>query len=288
MKIAEMFKQGKPILSFEVFPPKPEFPIETVYQTVEKIKDLNPAFISVTYGAGGSSRRRTLEIASHIKTQIGIETMAHLTCLGHSPVELEELLTNIKSSGIENVLALRGDFPQDDTTHEIKPGNYRYAVELVQHIKRSGFDFSIGAAAYPEGHQESRTWSEDWEHLRNKVEAGVDFLITQLYFDNRVFYNFRENLAQMGVNIPISAGIMPIADIAHIKRMVCLSNASLPPRLIEMFDKYDGKPEELKKAGLEYAINQINDLIDNDVAGIHLYTMNRAEQTRQIVENINI
>jgi methylenetetrahydrofolate reductase (NADPH) len=287
MKIKKLFEKYSPVVSFEIFPPKPDYPLDTIYQTVEQIHDLKPDFISVTYGAGGSNRERTVQIAAEIKRKYAIETMAHLTCLGHSPDELNKIIDGLQSNGVENILALRGDPPHNDPGFAIQPGYYQYAAELVKHIRRKD-GFCIGAAAYPEGHMECGSWKEDWLHLRDKVEAGADFLVTQLFFDNRVFYNFKENLLRLGMNIPVSAGIMPVLNAGQIKRMVYLSGASVPAKLLLLFDKYEEHPDDFQKAGLEYAIGQVNDLIKNGVDGVHLYTMNRAEQTRIIMENIDL
>lgn len=287
MKIKHFFSRQMPVISFEIFPPKPDYPLDTVYQTVAQLHDLKPDFISVTYGAGGSNRERTVQIASEIKRAYKIETMAHLTCIGHSAEELDQILEELRGSGVENILALRGDPPQHSIDQSMNPGCYRYAGELVKHIQ-SKAGFCIGAAAYPEGHMECRNWQEDWLHLRDKVGAGVDFLVTQLFFDNRVFYNFKESLIRLGINVPVSAGIMPVLNAGQIKRMVYLSGASVPAKLLLLFDKYEDHPEDFQKAGLEYAIGQINDLIANHVEGIHLYTMNRAKQTRFIMENIDL
>ena len=287
MQIKELFIPKKPVMSLEVFPPNPDYPLETVYRTIEALRDLNPDFISVTYGAGGSSRERTVEIASHVKQAYQIETMAHLTCVGHSPEEIDAILDELKARNIENILALRGDPPQGATDFTFEPGHYRYAVELVRHL-RNRDAFCIGAAAYTEGHIECRRWQDDWNYLREKVEAGVDFLITQLYFDNRVFYNFKENLLRMGVTVPVSAGIMPILDSKRIRRMIHLSGASIPAKLLQILDQYGDNPAEFEKAGIDYAIHQINDLLDNGVEGIHFYTMNRAEQTRTIFKNLRL
>lgn len=287
MFIKALYQQKTPVLSFEIFPPKPEYPLETVFQTIEGLKDLKPDFISVTYGAGGSNRGRTIEIASRIKKSYGIETLAHLTCVGHSPMELDQIISKMKAEGIENILALRGDPPRDQPNFVFRLGNYRYAVELVEHIhKYQGF--CVGAAAYAEGHSDSKHWQDDWNHLRAKVEAGVDFLLTQLYFDNRVFYNFKENLLRMGITVPVSPGIMPVLNPNQIKRMIYLSGASLPAKLLQLFDKYGDRLEEFEKAGIDYAINQINDLLENGVEGVHLCTMNRIEQTQTIVRNIGM
>jgi len=286
MKIKDLFSSKKPVLSFEIFPPRPDYPIETIFETISQLQDLQPDYISVTYGAGGSNRQRTVQIAAQIKKDYQIETMAHLTCVGHSPEELDQIIDDLKNNDIENILALRGDPPRNEPNFVFKPGHYCYANELVKHIRRKD-GFCIGAAAYPEGHPECKRWEEDWSRLRDKVNAGVDFLVTQLFFDNRVFYNFKEALLRMGVDVPVTAGIMPVLNPSQIKRMVYLSGASMPAKLLQMFDKYGDNLGDFEKAGIDYAIEQINDLIANQVEGVHFYTMNRAEQTRKIIININ-
>ena len=284
MKIKNLLGGKKPALSFEIFPPKPDYPLDTVYQTITGLRNLKPDFISVTYGAGGANRSRTIEIAAHIREAFQIESVAHLTCMGHSPAELDEILVQMREHGIENLLALRGDPPQGEVSYTPPAGNYRYAVELVRQIRKRG-DFCIGAAAYPEGHKECRRWQDDWDYLRAKVEAGVDFLTTQLFFDNRIFYNFLDHMERLGVTVPVVPGIMPILNPGQIKRMVYLSEASIPSQLLKLFDKYGNDNLAFEKAGIDYAIRQIDDLLANGVAGIHLYTMNRAAQIQTIVEN---
>jgi methylenetetrahydrofolate reductase (NADPH) len=284
MRIKEIFNQNKPVLSFEIFPPKPDYPLDSVFQTIDGLKDLKPDFISVTYGAGGSNRARTIEIASRIKHDYQLESQAHLTCVGHSPAELDKIIEEIGNHGIENILALRGDPPRDQPDYKPGPSYYRDSIDLVRHIRRKG-GFCIGAAAYPEGHSQTVRWDQDWLRLRDKVSEGVDFLLTQMFFDNRVFYNFVDNMLRLGVTIPISPGIMPILNINQIKRMINLSGASIPSKLLLMFDKFGNNNDDFEKAGIEYAINQINDLLENGAAGIHLCTMNKVIQTRVIVEN---
>jgi methylenetetrahydrofolate reductase (NADPH) len=284
MQIKEIYLRKTPVLSFEIFPPKPDYPIETVFQTIGGLRDLAPDFISVTYGAGGSNRARTIEIAARVKKDYQLESQAHLTCVGHSPAELDAIITEINQQGIENILALRGDPPKDQPSYTPEPGYYRDSIELVKHIRSRG-GFCIGAAAYPEGHTQTARWDQDWLRLRDKVAEGVDFLLTQMFFDNRVFYNFAENMLRLGVKIPISPGIMPILNINQIKRMINLSGASVPAKLLLIFDKYGNNDKDFEKAGIEYAINQIDDLLQNGVAGIHLCTMNKVGQTRIIVEN---
>jgi methylenetetrahydrofolate reductase (NADPH) len=285
MKISTLYQQKKPVISFEIFPPKIDSPLETVFQTIDDLKDLRPDFISVTYGAGGTSRGRTIEIASRIKQEYKIESLAHLTCVGHSPLELDEVIGALKSEGIENILALGGDPPRDQPDFAFQPGHYRYAIELVRHIQR-GNGFCVGAAAYAEGHIKCSRWSEDWDYLKEKIEAGVDFLLTQLFFDNRVFYNFQENMARLGVSLPVSAGIMPVLNPKQIRRILYLSGASLPARLLKLFDDYGENGSDFEKAGLDYAVEQIADLIANGADGIHLCTMNRAAQTQNIISNL--
>jgi 5,10-methylenetetrahydrofolate reductase, prokaryotic form len=284
MRIKDIYLQKTPVLSFEIFPPKPDYPLDTVFRTIEGLKDLGPDFISVTYGAGGSNRARTIEIAARVKRDYQVESQAHLTCVGHSPGEIDSIITEIRNNGIENILALRGDPPRDQPDYTPLPGYYRDSIELVKHIRERG-GFCIGAAAYPEGHLQSDRWDQDWFRLRDKVAEGVDFLLTQMFFDNRVFYNFYENMLGLGVKIPVSPGIMPVLNINQIKRMINLSGASVPAKLLLMFDKYGNNDKDFEKAGIEYAINQIDDLISSGVAGIHLCTMNKVEQTRTIVKN---
>lgn len=285
MRIVELYGRKKPVFSLEIFPPNPDYPLATIYKTLNQLRDLSPDYISVTYGAGGANRARTVEIAAHIKQAYGIETMAHLTCVGHSPAEIDGICAQLHENRIENILALRGDPPRGQADLAFQPGQYRYAVELVRHLRQKN-QFCIGAAAYAEGHVECQRWQDDWNYLRQKVEAGVDFLVTQLYFDNRVFYNFKENLLRMGLDLPVSAGIMPVLESKQIRRMVYLSGASIPARLLQLLDKYADNPADFEKAGIEYASDQINDLLANGVEGIHYYTMNRAEQTRKVFEQI--
>ncbi len=256
MYLREIFSQKKPSFSLEIFPPRPDYPLTTVYQTVAELRELAPDFISVTYGAGGSNRARTIEIAATIKKEYQIETVAHLTCVGHSPNELEQILDALNEQGIKNVLALRGDPPQGVVNYTPPPEHYQYATQLVAQIRKRG-DFSIGAAAYPEGHKEATRWTDDWCYLKEKVDAGVDFLTTQLFFDNRVFYNFLENIRKMGISVPVVAGIMPILNAAQIKRMIFLSEASIPSQLFKLFDQYGNNNQDFEQAGIEYAVNDV-------------------------------
>lgn len=283
MRIIEMFKTRKPVTSFEIFPPRPDVPLDTIYDHLEQFGALRPDYISVTYGAGGSRKGRTLEIASRIKKLHGIESMAHFTCVGHTKDEISEMLDSMHESGLENILALRGDPPADQPDFDFGRGAYKHAYELVRHIRRVN-NFCIAAAAYVEGHVDSRRISEDIGRLKEKVDAGVDFLITQLFFDNRLFFDFMERIRAKGINCPVSAGIMPIFKADQIKSITAKSGCSIPARLVLMMDKYQNDPEDMRKAGIEYASRQIRELVEEGVDGIHLYTMNRPRSTGEICE----
>jgi methylenetetrahydrofolate reductase (NADPH) len=287
MKIADLFKKKKPIISFEIFPPKYDTPIETIYDSLEEFKALNPDFISVTYGAGGSNRGRTLEIASEIKNRCNIESMAHLTCVGHSQDDIDTILDSLHHEGIKNILALRGDPPQDQPDFDFSKSEYCFARDLIRHIKGKN-DFCIAAAAYVEGHADCKRLKEDMLHLKEKVECGVDFLVTQLFFDNRLFYDFLDKCITLNIKCPITPGIMPIFKAEQIKRIASLCGASIPAKLVVMMDKYEKNPEDLRMAGIEYACMQIRDLINNGADGIHLLTMNRPKSSRLILENAGI
>jgi methylenetetrahydrofolate reductase (NADPH) len=285
MQIKEIFKKKKPVISLEIFPPKPESPVDTIFKTIDELKDLKPDFISVTYGALGSSKDNTLKIADVIKNQYHIEALAHLTCITASKNEINALLQEFKAHNIENILAMRGDIPKDYQINPENPLHYRYAKDLIQDIKLKD-GFSIGAACYPEGHIECSKHA-DIKYLREKVQCGVDFLITQLFLDNELFYQFMEKLDLMGVEIPVSAGIMPVINKNQIERITSLCGASMPPKFKRMLDRYGDNPEALKDAGISYATEQIIDLLTSGVSGIHLYTMNRASVARKIITDIS-
>lgn len=282
MKIAEMFGKGKTVLSFEVFPPKKTSSIETVYSTIEQLTDLKPAYISVTYGAGGNlANNSTCEIASAIKNKYNTEAMAHLTCVNCTKAEVETILGRLKDANIENILALRGDINPD-----IPPKtDFRYASELVTFIKEHG-NFGISGACYPEVHAEAPDMITDVLNLKKKVDAGAETLVTQLFFDNSVFYDFRDKARIAGINVPISAGIMPVTNKSQIERMVTMCGASLPQKFAKMIQRYEFNQEALIDAGIAYAADQIVDLISNGVEGIHLYTMNNPYVARKISESI--
>lgn len=282
MKITSMFQENKPVFSFEVFPPKKDSPIESVYSRLEEICALNPDFISVTYGAGGTGgHSRTCEIASKIQNSFGITAMAHLTCVNSTRGMIDDTLRDFRENGIENILALRGDRipgvePQKD---------FVYASELCAYIRGKG-DFDLGGACYPEVHLEASDAAEDVLNLRKKCDAGATHLISQLFFDNQVFYRFLERAKIAGVNVPIEAGIMPVTNKAQIERMVSLCGASLPAKFAKVMQRYESRPEALRDAGIAYAVEQIVDLIANGVSGIHLYTMNNPYVARKITEAV--
>lgn len=281
MKICELFK-SKTVCSFEIFPPKPTTPVDTVYDTLEALKGLKPDYISVTYGAGGSQSKRTVEIAGLIKNKYGVEPLAHLTALYHTKESALEFAKELTDNRIENVLALRGDRAPD-----IEPaGVFRYASELIKFLK-DNTDLNIVAAGYPEGHFESESLARDTDYLFKKVEAGASHINTQLFFDNADFYGFIERIRKAGVTLPVQAGIMPIVKKQQIDRIISLSGAKIPAALARIFAKYSDNPEALQSAGIAYATSQIVDLLAQGVDGIHLYIMNRPDVARKIRENIN-
>lgn len=287
MKIIELYKKNKPVLSLEVFPPRADYPLETVFQTVNELKKLEPAYISVTYGAGGSSRARTVEIAARIKRDYGIESQAHLTCVGHDKEEVNAIMDQLLEEDINNIMALRGDPPANDPDFDFSRGEFPYAADLIKEIKKRD-EFGVAAAAHPEGHPECSRLKEDLFFLKGKVDTGVDFLISQLFFDNRIFFDFVDRARNTGINCPIVPGIMPVLNSRQIRRIIYLCGASIPARLLKIVDKYEDKPQEMEKAGMEYASKQIEELIINGMPGVHLYTMNKSRQINEIVSNTGI
>jgi methylenetetrahydrofolate reductase (NADPH) len=269
MKLSDILK-NRVALSFEVFPPKRTAPIQTVYDTLDALTGLNPDFISVTYGAGGSGNgSATCQIASAIKNEYHTESLAHLPCAGLSREEVLAQLEQFRQNGIENILALRGDI-----TDPLQPdGDFLHASDMIAFLKEHG-DFNITAACYPEGHPESENLIEDIRNLKKKVDAGADQLITQLFFNNDSFYRFQERCTLAGIHVPIEAGIMPVVNKKQIERMVSLCHVELPEKFITMMNRYENNPAAMRDAGIAYAINQIVDLVAHGVDGIHLYTMN--------------
>lgn len=286
MLIKEHFRSGETVVSFETFPPKPTSPLETVYNTLKHLRGLNPAFISVTYGAGGSNQGRMLQLASALKAQYQSEVLAHLTCVCADALHIDEVLDSLSQMGIQNVLALRGDIPQGQTKATAFDA-YRHASDLVRHIHNRG-GFCIAAAAYPETHIESDSEQADIDHLKAKVDQGVDFLITQLCFDNEKLLRFRDRIRAAGIHIPISFGIMPVLDASQILRMTTLCGCSIPAALSKLIGRYGQQPEEFKKAGIDYAIAQVSKLYQDRVDGIHLYSMNKHAAIETILNACHI
>lgn len=283
MKIPELFKNGKTVFSFEIFPPKKDGSIETVYKTLDGLVDLKPDFISVTYGAGGSLPGcSTREIVSIIKEKYHTESIAHLTCVNSAKEDIDRVIGEFEQSGIENVLALRGDINPN-----IEPKkDFRYASELISYMKeRSGLSFSGGC--YPEGHPEADSLDADIENLKRKVDAGASHLISQLFFDNDMFYNFLDKARAAGINVPIEAGIMPCVNANQIQRMVTMCGASLPRKFTGIISRFGSNPDAMRDAGIAYAVDQIVDLAANGADGIHLYTMNNPYIARKISESVS-
>ena len=283
MKLCELFGQGRTVFSCEVFPPKATSPVDTIYRTLDGLKGIRPDFISVTFGAGGSQvNQTTREIASIIENQYHIPAMAHLTCVAAGKAEVDELLDRLKADGVENILALRGDINPD-----VPPKtDFAHASDLVAYI-RSHSDFGVSAACYPEGHLESPDLVSDIRHLKEKVDAGAQHLVSQLFFDNEDFFRFLERARIAGITVPIEAGIMPVLSQNSIRRMVSMCGASMPRKLTRILARYGDHPEALREAGIAYAIDQISDLIAGGVDGIHLYTMNMPEVARQIADSLS-
>ena len=271
MKIKEILAQGKPTLSFEVFPPKTEAAYESVEKAAGEIAKLKPSFMSVTYGAGGGTSRYTVEIASMIQ-DLGVTPLAHLTCVSSTREKVHQVLEQLREKRIENVLALRGDIPADGVT----PREYRYASQLIREIKEFG-DFCIGAACYPEGHVESANKSVDMDYLKEKVEAGCDFVTTQMFFDNSILYSYLYRIREKGITVPVIAGIMPVTNARQISRITGMSGTYLPSRFKSIVDRFGDNPAAMKEAGIAYATEQIIDLIANGVNHIHVYSMNKQD-----------
>lgn len=282
MKLSSLYTGEKTVLSFEVFPPKKTSSVETVYNAIAEIQSLRPDYISVTYGAGGSSINNfTCDIASLIKNTYGIESMAHLTCVNSTKEDVDRILAQLKENNIENILALRGD---KNPAFEPKT-DFIYASELVTYIKEHG-DFDVSVAGYPETHFEAPSAAADIQNLKHKLDCGAQEVVTQLFFNNDHFYRFRDNCDIAGITAPISAGIMPVTNKNQIERMVTMCGASLPPKFVKMIQKYEDRPQALIDAGIAFAVDQIVDLIANGVDGIHIYTMNNPYVARKITESI--
>ena len=284
MKIIDRLNEDRINISFEVFPPKTDAGFANVQRATDEIAKLDPSYISVTYGAGGGTSKNTAKIASHIKDDLHVLSLAHLTCASSTKEEVREVIRNLKELGIENILALRGDIPEG---MKFPDGDrFHYAYELVEEIRKQG-DFCIGAACYPEGHVETEHKEDDIRFLKQKVDCGVDFLTTQMFFDNGLLYNFLYRMQRAGMVIPVCAGIMPICDARQVARVVKLSGSIMPPRFAAIADRFAGDPQAMTQAGIAFATEQIVDLVANGVGHIHLYTMNKPWIARAIVENLS-
>ena len=288
MKISEILKQVKRSISFEFFPPKTAEGEEALFRTIKELEFIHPTFVSITYGAGGTTRERTIRVVKKIHTQTNLTVMAHQTCIGHTRKEIIDILSQYKEIGVQNVLALRGDIPQgQEETFVFPPDGCRYANELVSLIRETFGDwFSIGVAAYPEGHPESPDLDTDIHYFKKKVEAGAEFAITQMFFDNRYFYNYIEKLQKEDIDIPVIPGIMPITNFKQIKKFADMCGATIPGELIQKLQAVADKPEEIEKIGIDYAIKQCEDLLKNGVKGLHFYTLNKSKATIEIYNHI--
>ena len=287
MKISDLLREDTPSLSFEVFPPKTESNFNSVREATEEIAKLKPSFMSVTYGAGGGTSRFTLDIARNIKERYGVPSIAHLTCVSSTRETVRQRIADITEAGIQNVMALRGDIPKELIDADRSGWDYKHAVELVRELKESGADFCIGGACYPEIHPESETQKEDIKYLKEKVDAGCDFLTTQMFFDNNLLYNFLYKIREAGITVPVIPGIMPITNGNQVERAVKLSGSFMPQRFKSLVDKFGSSPLAMKQAGIAYATDQIIDLYANGITHVHVYSMNKPDVAAKIQENLS-
>lgn len=284
MKISELLKNKKFTVSFEIFPPKNEGSLENIHNCIEELVELNPDFISVTYGAGGSTTKNTVEVANILKNKFNTNTVAHLTCIDSNKEKISRILDELKEVNVENILALRGDLPQNSSDASEK--EFKFAKDLISFLN-SNHSFSIGAACYPEGHTENPNKNNDIKNLKEKVNSGVDFLITQMFFDNNHLYNLIDKLDLIDINVPVIAGIMPITNKKQLIKISSLSGAEIPERLKRILDKFENNEDIIQEAGIIYATEQILDLIaSNKVNGVHIYTMNKPYIAKRIMDNI--
>lgn len=282
MKIRDIIARGEPMLSFEVFPPKTEDKYDSVERAAREIAKLKPAFMSVTYGAGGGTSKYTVDIAVAVK-EMGVTPLAYLTCVTSTREKVQSVIDDLKAHGIENVLALRGDIPKDGRVEK----DYRHAVDLIAELKAKNPDLCIGGACYVEGHVESANKAEDIKYLKEKVDAGLDFVTTQLFFDNNAYFNFLYRIREQGITVPVLAGIMPITKAVQLDRSVSMSGSSIPARFRALVDRFGDNPAAMKQAGIAYATDQIIDLIANQVNGIHVYSMNQPDVAAKIQANLS-
>ena len=286
MKIIDLLKGKTLSISFEVFPPKTYTAFESVRAATEEIAKLHPAFMSVTYGAGGGTSRYTLDIAKQIKQRYAVPSLAHLTCVSSTKETVRDRIAEIKAAGIQNVMALRGDIPSELQNSDRSRWDYHHAIELVRELKESGADFCIGGACYPEIHPESANQKEDIKYLKEKVDAGCEFLTTQMFFDNNLLYNFLYKIREAGITVPIIPGIMPITNANQVERAIKLSGSFMPQRFKSLVDKFGSDPAAMKQAGIAYATDQIIDLYANGINNVHVYSMNKPDVAQKIQDNL--
>jgi len=294
MHIRDILQPGKPTVSFEFFPPKTAESQEQLYTTIRDLEKIHPNFVSVTYGAGGSTRELTHELVLRLKTSSTLDPIPHLTCVGHTEAEIAAILERYAAAGVSNILALRGDPPRDQPDYDHSRDTFPQAVDLVRFIKKfTGHPdkrgFGIGVAGFPEGHPATPNRLLEMDHLKAKVDAGADYICTQLFFDNHDFYDFRDRCVLAGIEAPIIAGIMPVTSLSSMKRMAELAGGSrFPAKLLKALQRANGTPEAVREIGLHYATEQCADLLDNGVAGIHLYTLNQSTATREICQRLGL
>lgn len=286
MRISDILQKKERTFSFEYFPPKTIGGISKLYETVKNVKELNPDFVSVTYGAGGTTQEKSFEIVNHIKNVIGLEVMSHFTCVGHTVTELMESLDELKDNNIDNILALRGDPPKGQGKYVPIEGGYNYASDLVDHIRMRGH-FCIGVAGYPEVHPEAESRESDLKYLKMKVDNGADFVITQLFFNNDDYFRFVDDAAKIGVHCKIIPGIMPITNFNQIQRFAEMCGAKIPFELVERIERVQNDPTEIALIGIEYSMRQCRDLIERGAPGIHFYTLNKSAATRILYNAVN-
>lgn len=284
MRLTELLKSDKVTISCELFPPKQGAQLANYKKIVADMAALKPAYMSITYGATGGTSDYTVELANEARNVNNIPALAHLTCASSTKEKVAEVIAELKEHQIENILALRGDIPEHADFP--LPNQYKHASELIADIKAQG-DFCIGGACYPEGHPEAETIFEDLDHLKEKVDAGCEFLTTQMFFDNNILYNFMYKALKKGIEVPVVAGIMPVTNKAQIKRIVSLSGNMVPPRFLAIVDRFGDNPAAMKQAGIAYATEQIIDLIANGVNNVHIYTMNKPDVAGAILENLS-
>ncbi|GAC1389823.1 MAG: methylenetetrahydrofolate reductase [NAD(P)H] [Vulcanimicrobiaceae bacterium] len=282
MRISEALQTRRPFFSFEFFPPQDDAGVQDLFDTIETLGSLRPAYVSITYGAGGSTRARTIEICKRIQNEIGLTVMSHITCVGASKRDLRELFSDLQKNNIQNIMALRGDPPRDQANFVADPNGFAYASELIGMLRRD-FDFCIGAACYPEVHPQALSADDDLKHLAEKVAAGAQFLVTQICFDNDAYFRFVERARGAGITVPILPGIWPITNYKQIARIASLCGSELPPKLLAELEAREHEPEAVKELGVSYATLQATDLLQRGAPGIHFYTLNKSPATRAVV-----